>query len=198
MFKPVYWYHGNVKFPEAEVKQVISELRKIGREFIVRGEAVTSYHYSLHQRPDKIWNKNYAEICKEITKNAGIYSTCRYDYQYWSQLYTTNNTHPPHHPYNDSYERGRLDIRSDISFVHIIQPQEKAFKYIDNEGNYHTLLHQEPGDIICFPSWVWHWVAPVQSPERFCVAGNIELLELDFFSPKEKYENQRPRHATRE
>ena len=49
MFKPVYWYHGNVKFPEAEVKQVITELRKIGREFIVRGDAITSFHFALHQ-----------------------------------------------------------------------------------------------------------------------------------------------------
>ena len=188
MFKPVYWYHGNVKFPEAEVKQVKTELRKIGREFIVRGDAITSYHFKLHQRPDKIWRENYGEICKEITQNAGIYSTCQYDYIYWSQLYTKNTKHPPHHHYVDRYEKERLELNSDISFVHFIEPEEQAFKFIDNEGNSHTCPHQEPGDIICFPSWVWHWVEPVKSDERFCVAGNIEILEMDFLSPIEKYE----------
>ena len=189
MFKPVYWYHGNVKFPEAEVKQVITELRKIGREFIVRGEAITSYHFALHQRPDKIWSHRYNDVCEAITKQVGLHSCSQYEFQYWAQLYTTNNTHPPHHHYNSNYEQDRLGIQSDISFVHFIQPEEQAFKFIDNEGNDHTCPHQEPGDIICFPSWVWHWVEPVKSDERFCVAGNIEILEMDFLSPKEKYEN---------
>lgn len=191
MFKPVYWLHRNIKFPEDEVKQVIRELRKVGREFVVRGEAVTSYHFAPHQRPDKIWRQYYADICEEITKDIGIYSTCQYNYEYWSQLYTTNNVHHPHHHFNDSYDRDRLARKADISFVHFIQPEEKAFKFIDNEGKDHTLPQQDPGDIICFPSWMWHWVAPVKSDERFVIAGNIEIKELEFISPKEKYENKR-------
>ena len=30
MYKPLYWYHGNVKFPDTEVEKMISDLTKSG------------------------------------------------------------------------------------------------------------------------------------------------------------------------
>ena len=171
MYKPIYWYHGNVKFPDTEVEQVINELERLGSELIKREDAISSYHLKIFSRPDKIWRARYGEIVEEITKSIGIESTTRYIYEYWAQLYFKKNKHHAHHHW-----RGP----STISFVHFIRPtDENCFKFIDNDGYDHPLPEQREGDIVCFQSYVWHRVAPLESGKRFVVAGNIEIEHQD-------------------
>ena len=176
MFEPLYRYHGNVKFPDTEVEQVINELCKLKNYLgmFMEEEAVSSYYLDQKDRPDKIWQPRYNEIVEEITKSIGIQSTSRYVWDYWSQLYFTNNFHSAHTHYQGP---------STISWVHFVKPTtEKHFMFVDNDGKEHELPEQNEGDIVFFPSYIWHRVKPLKSGRRFVVAGNIELtfVEKDF------------------
>ena len=170
MYKPVYWYHGNVKFPDTEVDQVTRELKRIGTEMLVRGYPASSYHFKIFNRPDKIWAERYTKIVEDITKSVNIYSSTKYLFSYWSQLYSKDIQHTPHHHFDAVEQRGQ------ISFVHFIRPdKEKSFRFLTHEKEDWTPAEQNEGDIICFPSWCWHRVAPVITSERLVVAGNIEI-----------------------
>ena len=48
MYKPLYWYQGNYKFPDTEVDQVINELIRLGDELLKREEAISSYLSLIH------------------------------------------------------------------------------------------------------------------------------------------------------
>ena len=53
-------------------------------------------------------------------------------------------------------------------------------QFIDNAGN--TLIPDEQlsGDIIAFPSWLWHEVLPNESnQERIVISGNISVTHYD-------------------
>jgi len=171
MYQPSYWVHGNIKFPEKEINQVVSELKRLGKELIVRGYPVISSYYFKHfSRPDKIWSDKYGEIIKDITKNLGLYSTTKYDFEYWSQLYTNGTEHKAHHH----------GLGDSISFVHFIKPdKEKSFKFLTNEREEWTPPEQNEGDLIYFPAWCWHQVSPVITDERLVVAGNIKITYID-------------------
>ncbi len=53
-------------------------------------------------------------------------------------------------------------------------PEQKCFRFTDTMGNTLTPDEQSSGDIICFPSWVWHEVVPLKTDyQRLVVAGNI-------------------------
>ena len=42
---------------------------------------------------------------------------------------------------------------------------------------------QEDGDLIVFPSFIWHQINPNKSDvERFVTAGNIAFIHIDFHS----------------
>lgn len=167
MYKPTYWYHGNNKFPETEVEQVIKELERLGEELIKREDAISSYYLKVQSRPDKIWQPKYQQIVDQIATSIGIESTCKYTWEYWAQLYFPKNRHPAHHHSNGT---------STISFVHFIKPtDENSFVFLDNDGNDHPLPEQREGDIVCFPSYIWHRVKPLKSDKRFVVSGNIEI-----------------------
>ena len=68
-----------------------------------------------------------------------------------------------------------------ISWVHFIDvPKQKLFRFTDTTGNFFVPEEQNEGDIICFPSWVWHEVLPNNSNERRVVlAGNITVTHYD-------------------
>ena len=170
MYKPLYWYYGNVKFPDTEVEQVINELIKLGDELIKREEAISSYYLKLHSRPDKIWQTRYQKIIEDLTKSIGIESTTKYEWEYWSQLYFHKNRHRAHNHCNGT---------PTISFVHFIKPTEdNQFVFLDNDGNDHVIPEQCEGDIVFFPSYLWHRVLPLKSGSRFVVAGNIEITYI--------------------
>lgn len=174
MYKPSYWVHGNIKFPEQEITQVVSELKRLGSELTVRGYPASSYHFKLFSRPDKIWAERYTKILEDLTKNIGLYSTTQYAFEYWAQLYTNGIQHKRHHHHD--VDGGHPQI----SFVHFIKPdKEKSFKFITNDKEDWTPPEQNEGDLIYFPSWCWHRVAPVVAEERLVVAGNIDFLHID-------------------
>ena len=175
MFRPQYWTHGNLKLPDKEVDQVIAELKRVGKELIVRDENISSYHFKRHSRPDKIWANTYGEVVEDITKSLGIYSECQYVYEYWSQLYFPNKYHSPHHHLSSPTDE---NYTAYICFVHFIKPgKDKNFKFVDGEGKDYT-PEQNEGDILCFPPFMWHRVAPVLE-ERFAVAGNISITQMN-------------------
>ena len=121
MFKPLYWYHGNVKFPDTEVEKMISELIRLSghlrslmeesRWEVWEETAISSYYLDYRDRPDKVWQPRYNEIVEEITKSIGIQSSTRYEWDYWTQLYFANDFHGAHRHYQGP---------STISFVHIL------------------------------------------------------------------------------
>lgn len=171
MYKPLYWYFGNITFPDQEVEQVIKELERLGEELIKREDAISSYYLKIHSRPDKIWQPKYEEIVEEITDSIGIQKTSKYTWDYWTQLYFPKNRHNAHHHWNG---------KATLSFVHFIKPtDENSFVFLDNYGNDYVLPEQREGDIVCFPSYIWHRVKPLKSGRRFVVAGNIEILHQD-------------------
>ncbi len=185
MFKPLYWYHGNVKFPDTEVEKIISDLTKLGDHIksvleksinagYFRESSISSYYLDFKERPDQVWQPRYNEIVEEITKSIGIQSSTTYQWGFWTQLYFANDYHAAHTHHNG---------RDAISFVHFIEPtKENNFVFLDNDGNEHVIPEQNEGDIICFPSYIWHKVKPLKSGRRFAVAGNIEItyIEKDF------------------
>ena len=85
-------------------------------------------------------------------------------------------THKPHH-------HAHVDSRmgSEISWVHFIDvPKQKCFRFTDTMGNTLVPDEQKRGDIICFPSWVWHEVLPNETDKRrIVVAGNISVTQYD-------------------
>ena len=176
MFKPPHWYYKNTKFPEKEIDQVINKLKqKILEEVIENNPLLTSYFFSMYQRPDKIWNQQYSEIMEGVVRQLGIYTTCRYSYDYWSQYYRKNIGHHCHH-----HARGDINAFGQLSWVHFLRPtKDKPFVFLDRTGNTYT-PKQDKGDLIIFPSYVWHEVLPNETnAKRFVVAGNLWITELD-------------------
>ena len=186
MYKPIYWYHGNVKFPDTEVEKMISDLTKSGNHIrslmekslmeyskrAVREESsISTYYFDVTERPDAIWQPRYNEIVEEITKSIGIQSSTRYEWDYWTQLYFASDYHGAHTHSN---------LKESISFVHFIKPtKENNFVFLDNDGNEHVPPEQNEGDIVCFPSYIWHKVKPLKSGTRFVVSGNIEIMHIE-------------------
>lgn len=167
MYKPPYWFYKNIKFPELEIEHVITKLNDTTRH----DECNTSFFLKEEERPDKIWRYRYLDIHEQILKQIGIYSTCRYEFSYWSQLYNKEDSHRPHHHY------GQGDI---ISWVHFIRSSYKAFRFNDINRNYYVPPEQEDGDLICFPSYLWHEaVTNSTDKQRLIVAGNIKITQLD-------------------
>ena len=169
-YNPPYWFHKNIQFPDEEINQVSENLKKISKELLVRKyPMLSSYYFKMHQRPDKIWQKKYSDIVKDITKEVGLYSLCRYEFEYWSQYYLRNTGHPAHCHFDPSH----------LSFVHILKSPEKLFTFTDTVGNTFVPPEQNNGDLFVFPSWVFHEVKPNESgEERFVVAGNITITDM--------------------
>ena len=93
MYKPIYWYHGNVKFPDTEVEKMISDLTKQGdhiKSLMEKSDleaweesSISTYYFDVKDRPDKVWQPRYHEIVEDITKSIGIQSSTRYVWDYW-------------------------------------------------------------------------------------------------------------------
>ena len=180
MFKPPYWFHDNVKFSNDDIKKLKNSLLddKYNNKDIE--EHKTSFFYNLENRPDApdaFLNIYYKNIIDDITKKIGVYHLSRYDYYYWSQLYQINGYHKPH-----NHSTGK--VVNDISWVHFLDvPEQKCFRFTDTKGNILIPDEQSNGDIICFPSWVWHEVVPLRTDYlRLVIAGNIHFTSHDDLS----------------
>ena len=114
-------------------------------------------------------------------KNVGLYRMVRYEYCYWSQLYFNNNKHNPHQHSRKINDEARKWEEVIMSWVHFLDvPKQKYFRFLDNDGNFLVPDEQSSGDIIVFPSWVWHEVLPNKSnEERIVISGNIAVTLYD-------------------
>ena len=177
MYKPPYWFYKNVQFPEEQIQQVIQQLKVKNRELIVRDEfLLSSYFLKQHERPDKIWEHAYQEIMEGVVRQIGMYTTTRYIFEYWSQLYYRNVGHGPH-----QHSQPEKRTHGEISWVHFLKtPEEKNFMFLNQDGQVFIPEEQNDGDLICFPSYLWHQVLPNKSnTQRFVVAGNTAFIQLD-------------------
>ena len=180
MYKPPYWFFKNIKFPKIEIDHVIHTLNTIPSSPYEEDNSdgafmVTSYFLEEKNRPDKIWSKQYSEIHEELFKQIGLYATCQYEFMYWSQFYRKGNKHTPHHHYNPKDDGSVI-----LSWVHFIRSPYKGFRFVDKDGKYFVPPEQEDGDLICFPSYLWHEAIPnPKDKQRLVVAGNIKLIHLD-------------------
>ena len=176
-YKPPYWYHSNIKFSSEELDKLKFEIDTIGSEKQSKDKKhVTTFFLSPNQKPEDKYKNIYSSIVEDITKNVGIYYKTKYLFSYWLQLYDKNMMHRAHH-------HADVDDNLDtiISWVHFIDvPKQKLFRFTDTTGNFFVPEEQNQGDIICFPSWVWHEVLPNNSNERRVVlAGNITVTHYD-------------------
>jgi len=175
MFKPPYWYHDNIKFSDNDIKKLKNSLLDDEYKNKDIEEHKTSFFHRFDQRPDAFLNSYYKDIVNDITKKIGIYHLSRYDYFYWSQLYQINGLHIPHHHAHEDKNRG-----SDISWVHFLDvPEQKCFRFTDMKGNTLVPKKQANGDIICFPSWIWHEVVPLETDSlQLVTSGNIRFTSF--------------------
>lgn len=172
MFKPPHWFYENTQFPAEEVDNVISQIKKVAPKANAGEPMLSSYFLESNQRPDLIWIPRYENIIKGMVKDLGVHSTCQYRYGFWSQYYEKDSSHHCHH-------HAEVGNFGSCSWVHFLRTTgEKEFTFSDNEGNFYT-PKQDEGDIIIFPSYIWHQVMPNKTNiERFVVAGNFWLTDL--------------------
>ena len=176
-FEPPYWYQGNIKFSNDEIKFLKSEIDLLGEtKFAKNNMHISTFFIEQHQRPEKKYVEVYKEIVEDITKSVGIFHKVTYDVSFWTQLYDKGMTHNPHH-----HALINHDWESAISWVHFLDvPVQKCFRFTDTMGNTLIPNEQNNGDIICFPSWVWHEVLPNYSNmRRLVTSGNIKITHYD-------------------
>ena len=162
MFVPPHWHHKNTKFIDQEIDETISKFKKIIPKV---HDNHSSFHESTH--PESIWLEHNDKIIKDVLDNMGLFEHCTYNFKYWAQLYLTDCLHNAHHHFHK-------DVH--ISFVHFIRVTDKPlFRFTNCKGDYY-IPKQNQGDLLLFPSWVWHEVISNKSNlDRFVVAGNIEI-----------------------
>ena len=176
-FKPPYWYHDNIKFPDEEIKILKSEIDGLREQKFAKGnQHISTFLLEKYERPESKYLDSYKKIVEDITKNVGIYYKITYDVSFWTQLYDKGMSHNPHH-----HAMINPDWESTISWVHFLDvPEQKCFRFTDTRGNTLVPDEQSNGDIICFPSWVWHEVIPNESNmRRLVTSGNIKVTHYD-------------------
>ena len=183
-YQPVYWLHDNIQLPNNEVEEVISEIKNSNFDLLCTRDigTLSTYHIPFYSRPDNIWKEKYEKIFENIVKNLGLYEGINYTYDFWSQVYTKHAVHLPHHHY--------CKVPT-ISFVHFVKPtKEKCFSFLDNQGNDYVIKEQNEGDLICFPSYLWHRVKNKTDDLRFVVAGNINIVfqQDDYVFSNKRYD----------
>ena len=176
-FKPPYWYHDNIEFCYEDLKELKFDIDSIGvKKYAKEKQHISTYFLNETERPDKKYNHIYSSIIRDIVQNVGVYDKVMYNCTYWTQLYEKGMRHKPHHHAHQDKNMG-----SDISWVHFLDvPKQKCFRFTDTKGNILIPNEQNSGDIICFPSWVWHEVIPNQTDKRrIVISGNITFTHYD-------------------
>ena len=173
-FKPPYWYHDNIQIPNHELNKIKSIINNAPIEELLDPDKkyLTTYFYL--EKIDTFFDNFYDKLSVEIMKSIGLFNNTIYGVDYWSQFYRKGMTHRSHHHASTIPEEG-----ADISWVHFIDvPDQKCFRFTDTKNNFLIPEEQLNGDIICFPSWLWHEVIPNETNEdRLVIAGNITILE---------------------
>ena len=173
-YKPPYWYHDNIKFCANDLEYLKSNINATQQP--EGAEQFSTFHLEEHEKPEFKFLSFYKKIIEDITKNVGMYYKVTYDAPFWTQLYDGGMYHRPH-------QHAEIEPHCDsaISWVHFLDvPEQKCFRFTDTKGNILVPNEQNNGDIICFPSWVWHEVLPNESnKKRLVTAGNIKITHYD-------------------
>ena len=176
-FKPPYWYHDNIKFSDDDLEILKSEIDVLREKKFAKNKMhISTFFLEKYERPENKYLEFYKKIVEDITKNVGIYYKVTYDVSFWTQLYDKGMSHNPHH-----HAMINPDWESTISWVHFLDvPEQKCFRFTDTRGNTLVPDEQSNGDIICFPSWVWHEVISNESNmRRLVTSGNIKVNHYD-------------------
>ena len=170
-FCPPHWYYTEkVLHPKEEIDQVIKEFEAIPLDN--HDNLYTTWSpIDKFEHPERIWNEKYSEIVGNIVCQLGLYRMLFYRYHFWAQLYKNGQSHGSHNHF------GPEDDDATISVVHFIRnSNEKNFTFVNEDTNQIYKPKQEEGDIIIFPSYLYHKVTPNNSDlKRFVVALNIVL-----------------------
>ena len=173
-FKPPYWYHDNIQIPNHEVNKIKSIINNAPIEELLDPDKkyLTTYFYL--EKIDTFFDNFYDKLSVEIMKSIGLFDKTKYEMDYWSQFYHKEMTHAPHNHASTIPEDD-----ADISWVHFVDvPDQKCFRFTDTKNNFLIPEEQSNGDIICFPSWLWHEAIPNKTDkDRLVIAGNITILE---------------------
>ena len=166
MFNPPHWNHSSTyRFPDNEIDEVISKMKEV----VPKQYGNYSTYHKDSEQPQIVFKERYIEIIQRALSDIGIYNV-KYSFCFWAQLYTTDCLHESHHHFTGGV---------DISFVHFIRvPDVPLFRFVNNKGDYYV-PQQSEGELLFFPSWVWHEVMPHKSDkERFVIAGNINIDDM--------------------
>ena len=182
-FKPPYWYHDNIQIPNHEVNKIKSIINNAPIEELLEPDKkhLTTYFYL--EKIDTFFDNFYDKLSVEIMKSIGLFDNTKYEMDYWSQFYRKGMTHRPHHHHASMILKEGDEVivedGADISWVHFIDvPDQKCFRFTDTKNNFLIPEEQLNGDIICFPSWLWHEAIPNETnKDRLVIAGNITILE---------------------
>ena len=161
MYKPPYWFYDNIKVSDTSIEK----LRENLSEFELIDNHKTSFHLENQEiYPTSFINEQYNMIVEGIVESVGMFHKSTYTYKFWSQYYEKGDYIGEHN-----------HTPSDISWVHFLDvPKKKCFRFTDTIGNTLVPDEQNSGDIICFPSWVWHETIPTDDV-RLIVSGNINF-----------------------
>tara|TARA_S200000501_G_scaffold13168_1_gene11652 strand:+ start:540 stop:1115 length:576 start_codon:yes stop_codon:yes gene_type:complete len=179
IFTPPYWTHSNIKFSDEEIEFVLSEYKS---KVPFENDNYTSFP-PHHPKPELIWKEKYHKIISDIMSNLGLQTTTKYNYHLWGQLYLNGNSHFAHHHFHPIPNSCH---NAAISFVHFIKPaDETLFRFVNLKGDEIIPKEQKEGDLILFPSWLWHAAFPNKSnKQRFIVAGNINITYTEDTCPE--------------
>ena len=173
----------NYKFDSTLVDDLMFKLINDKRSFDINNKYHTSYFLSSGDKPENILHRKYKKICTKVSKDLGLHHRASLTFATWMQVYTNKSKlFAPH----DHFSGNEL-----LSWVHFLkEPGEQCFCFLDSEGN-KTYPQVESGDLIVFPSWVWHEASPPKSEGyRMIIAGNIHASVMFI---KDKSKNQSPK-----
>ena len=184
-FSPPHWYYTQkVIHPTEEVDQVINKIEvqlPFDSKDLNPGGTTSYSTYETPNpdfiRPESIWNEKYGEIVQNAIYQLGLNKNYYYKYHYWAQLYKKGQQHVVHNHFKALNAVQPWDCAS-ISMVHFIKNSSKPnFKFVNQDTGQILIPKQEEGDIIFFPSYIYHTAMPNKTNiKRFVVALNISLV----------------------
>ncbi len=173
MYKPHYWYHGNLYMIPEKIDDIFNYIDKTPVKKLLDGSKNHLTTYFDDDDLSDFFTDFYDQVGAQIMKKIGLYSRTKFETTYWSQIYSKCMNHSSHNHCSFECEE------SIISWVHFINvPEQKCFKFTDNDGNVFYPPEQRNGDIIYFPSWAYHAVDPNETNDiRVVIAGNITVTD---------------------
>lgn len=169
----IIWKHQDKLSKEhlLNIKNIICQ-----EKFLIKEKEHNYYttYYNKEYNNDyyNILNNYYCNIQEIMMKDLGLFHRTNYNWQFWIQMYN-NQT-------NGFGEHDHFTGTEFISWVHFLQvPEQKCFYFLDSNQNKIYPEFQSNGDMISFPSWVYHGVDKVNiNFDRIIISGNISITHI--------------------